>query len=356
MRPRTTLILLVLGVLTLGLGWQFGVRDVPHEQNTMAQGTLVFPDLVAGLQKAARVEILHQGKTLAITLAGGKWGLPDHAGYPVQPEKLRQLLTGLTELREMEQRTSDPADFAKLGVEDPKGASADSTLLRVLDGSGKPIAELIVGHSLESTQSSASPEVYIRRPGDNQSWLAEGNLQLDTDPMAWLVSDIVNIDETKLADVTVTRVDQPGGPQTLQFARVGDKLVLKSPADHPKLDDDKLADVGRALESLSLNDVKPAARQSGTKLGTAVFTTTDGLVVEATVFKAGKDLWAQFAVSGSGAAQKQAAALQAKVKGWSYQIGDWKQAALVPDMDDIKAPPPPPAAAPAPDAAAKPPG
>ena len=31
-------------------------------------------------------------------------------------------------------------------------------------------------------------------PDDNQSWLAEGSLQVDADPQHWLDRDIMNID------------------------------------------------------------------------------------------------------------------------------------------------------------------
>jgi hypothetical protein len=83
-----------------------------------------------------------------------------------------------------------------------------------------------------------------------------------------------------------------------------------------------------------------------------VFTTQDGLAVTATPVKAGGDLWVRFAAAGNGEkAAAEAAALNKRLAGWSYQIGVWKQKALVPTLDDLKAAPPPPPPAPA---AAKP--
>ena len=81
-----------------------------------------FQGLAEKLQQAARVEITHAGQTLVITKGPEKWGLADRGGFPVQQDKLRELLTGLTELRLTEPRTSDPAQFSKLGVEDPQRA------------------------------------------------------------------------------------------------------------------------------------------------------------------------------------------------------------------------------------------
>ena len=62
------------------------------------------------------------GQTLTVIekRPDGGWGVVSLHDYPVQETKLRGLLTGLTELRLAEARTSDPAEFARLGVDDPK--------------------------------------------------------------------------------------------------------------------------------------------------------------------------------------------------------------------------------------------
>ena len=110
------------------------------------------------------------------------------------------MLTALTELRLMEPRTSDPTQFSRLGVEDPSAPDSNSNLLRVLDSGKKLIVELIVGHRRVRTQGNVPEEVYVRRPGENQTWLAEGSLQVDADPQLWLDRDIMNIDHSRIAD------------------------------------------------------------------------------------------------------------------------------------------------------------
>jgi len=347
MKARTSLILVVLAVLVLGAGWVLGLAPGGGGQTAIAAGTPVFPDLASKLATAARIEVVHQGQTLHIDSKDGHWGLADKAGYPVQADKLRAFFTGLADLRLTEPRTSDPSEYNRLGVEDPS-ATATSNLVRVLDGAGHPLAELIVGHRRVRTQGEVPDTVYVRRPGEAQAWLAEGNFEVDSDPQLWIARDIANIANTKIATVAITR-----GDQTLNFAREGDKLVLKSPAEHPKLDDYKVEDVARAYENLTLTDVKPAAQEPGEKIGSSVFTTTDGEAVTATVFKVGTgdkaEIWAQFAVTGEGAAKADADSLRARTAGWSYQLGAWKEKALAPALADLKAdeptPTPPPTAA-----------
>ncbi len=338
MKLRTSLILLVVGLAVLAAGWFLGVGGRPRETK-VAPGTLVFPGLAAQLPRAASIAITNQGRTLTITRTGDRWGIADRAGYPVLADKLRELLTGLTELRLTEPRTADPAQYARLGVEDPIGPTATSNLLRVLDQDGKPLAELIVGHRRVRTQASVPESIYVRRPGETQSWLAEGRLPVDADPQLWFDRDIADI---KLDRVATVAVDRAGAPP-LTLAKIDGKPALTAPAEHPKLDDYRLEDVMRGLEQLTLTDVQPVAKQPGEALGTATYTLTDGTTIAVAVTRADKDIWAHFTVAGT---TDEAKTLQARLGSWAYQLGSWKEKSFLPTLDDLKASEPTPAAAP----------
>lgn len=335
MRTRTALVLAALGVVVLVLGIVLGRGGSGGGSDALA-GRLAFPGLTEKLAGATGIELVHHGHTLKLarktTDPSAVWGLTDHDQYRAQQGKVRELLTGLTELRLSETRTADPAEYARLGVEDPKGKDAASTLVRVTDAHGA-LAELIVGHERAPAHGDLAT-VYVRRPGEAQSWLAQGHLTVNAEAQDWLDRDIVNIAQDKIAAVTVTR-----GGQTLGFTRQGKALALTEPADHPKLDDFKVEDVGRALENLTLEDVRPEPAP-GEAVGQSVFTAADGMTVTVNVSKSGKEVWATFAASG-----KDAAALAAKLHGWAYEVGTWKETALVPTLDDLKAAAPPATAA-----------
>jgi hypothetical protein len=339
MSARTTLALVVVAVLTVLGGWYFGIAGAPQATST-AEGQLAFPDLTAKLAQVARVEITHAGQTTVLARHGTVWVDEAEAGYPVQPAKLRGVFTGLTELRLMEQRTDDPALLDRLGLDDPAKPASTAILLRVLDAAGQPIAALVIGHSRIGAQPG-SDQVYVRRPEETQAWLASGKLDVSDDASSWLDRDIANIPTEQIQSADV----QQGG-QHLLFARSGDKIALTAPADHPPLDQYKLDDVFRAYEYLTFNAVKPAAQMPGTAAGSSVFTTKDGMHMLAAVFKDGANVWARFSATGDGAAQKAAQTLDARVKDWAYQIVAWKQNALAPTLDSLKAAPPPKPATP----------
>jgi hypothetical protein len=342
---RTTILLAVLGVIALAVGWQFGTPSEGGGQKTIAPGTLVFPGLASKLQDAQRVTITTKGRTMTLERKGGVWGIADKGGYRAQQDRLRELLTGLTELRVTEARTSDPEQYDRLGVGDPGKPVTTANLVRVLGPNDSVIAELIVGHRRVRTAGNVPESIYIRRVGEAQSWLAEGRLPVDADPQLWIEREITNIHKDQVAKVVSSRAEG-----TLEFTREGDTMVLAVPAEHPKLDEYRVDDVGRALDSLTLTDVKPAAEEPGQKVGTAVFTLTDGVTVTATVFRADVDVWAQFLATGEGEAKAKADALNARIGGWAYQLGSWKEKSLVPKLEELKADEPQKPEAPAPGA------
>ncbi len=341
MKPRTTLVLAVLAVLVVGAGWYFGARTTrPSVDSVATAGQPAFPNVAPRLQNAAMVEMTHQGSTIMLKRTGNVWGVVEDEGYPAKPGKVHDLLVGLAELRLAEPRTANPAMYDRLGVEKP-GPKADSTLVSVSDKAGKPILSLIVGHSRTRGMPNLPDQIYVRRPGEAQSWLAEGRLPLEDDALMWLEREILNIDHGKIARVVS---DRPGQPKIV-LVRAGDKLAMKQPADHPKLDPAKVGDVQQALELLSFLRVRPAGKMPGSELGHSRFTTSDGMTVNVTVTEKGNEVWARFAAAGEGAAKPEAEKLEGRLKGWIYELGGWKEKALVPAMDDLKAPTPKPAVA-----------
>ena len=347
MSNRNLIVLMLLGVLSLGGGWYFGPGMVRPSVTTAEAGSLVFPGLAERLAQTRRVEILHQGKTVVIEPGGdGVWGLADRDFYPVQVSALRDILTGLTELRLVEPRTSDPAKFARLGVENPDTPDATSKLLRVLDASGNPLAAIVLGHRRVRTQGNVPESVYVRlmdqgRRDQEGAWLAEGKLEVSADPLTLIDRDILSIPPERIVNVAVTR-----GTERLEFARDGDQLVLRIPSDPRAMEAYRLDDIGRALDNLTMLDVRRAQEPASLPmLGEAVFTAIDGLEVQVRLFKDEKNTWARFSVSGPEAIREDVQALAGRLTLWEFQISHWKEKTLVPTLEDLPAAPADPSGA-----------
>ncbi|PHK96631.1 hypothetical protein CR162_01540 [Pseudoroseomonas rhizosphaerae] len=312
------------------------------------EAPLMFRDLAARLQGAMRIEVTRHDQTLAVQRqgatsgAGDAWVLPEVANYPVRPEKVRELLVGLTELRLVEPRTANPDMLERLGLQDPEKEGSTGALLRVLDGTGAPIVALVVGRRRVRTQGNVPESVYVRREGETQSWLAEGRLPLDADPQLWIDRDLANLPRERVLRVVVQREGAPA----LVLARgegPDGRLGLVEPADAPPLEQTRLDSVGSAFEFLTLTDVHRAADIPGARLGQARFTLTDNLGITVTLHEEGEAVWALLEASGDAEAER----LNARWRGWAYQLGAWKRRAFLPLLDDLKAEEAPAGGAPA---------
>jgi hypothetical protein len=294
-------------------------------------GALAFPGLAQRLPNAARIEVRRHDGALEIIRRGDVWVLPTKGDYPIRQEKLRELLTGLTELRLMEPRTGNAEMFDRLGLEDPMRAGATSTLLRVLDAQGAALVELVIGRRRVRTQGNVPESAYVRRPNENQAWLAEGRIPVDADPQLWLDRDIANLPRERVQRVVIART----GEQSLVLTHSGQpdgKLAITTPADAPPADDISLDEVSRSFEFLTFLDVRREADAPGEALGETRFELTDRLAIIARPRKQGEEIWVTLAAEGD----EEAARLNARWRGWVYQIGQWKEKAMIPWLEDLR--------------------
>ena len=330
MNRRTLLVLGTAAVATVGAA----VLLTPDVAAPPAPATapLAFPGLAARLANAQAIEVRRHDGTLTIRRAGpDAWVLPDRAGYPVRPGRVRELLVGLTELRLTEPRTANPDMLDRLGLEEPVRAGATSSLLRVLDATGNPVAELIVGRRRVRVQGGVPESVNVRRPGEDQAWLAEGRLPVDADPQLWIDRDLANLARERVRRVAVQREGEP----PLVLARGPDadnRLTVLEPGDPAPLDDVSLDEVARAFEFLTFLEVRRADDMPGTRAGEATFTLTDNLSIAVEGFRAEEQLWVRLVASGD----EEAARLNARWQGWAYQVGQWKEKAFLPRIEDLR--------------------
>src|SRR4051812_25899188 len=281
------------------------------ERQEVASGGLAFPGLAARLQGAARIEVKKPDMTLVLQRQGEAWVLPEKAGYPVRPEKVREMLVGLTELRLIEPRTADPAQLERLGVDDPSKPGSTALLLRVLDGAGAPLVELVVGRRRVRTQGNLPESIYVRRPGETQAWLAEGRLAVDADPQLWIDRDIANLTQDRIRSLAVSRPGEP--PLRLERPEGSDARLRITEPEGQAADEVAVEEVARGFEYLTFLDVKPVAQMPGEPLGEGRFGLSEGLGITVAARKRGEEIWISLAADGGPEAER----LNARWRGWT---------------------------------------
>jgi hypothetical protein len=163
--------LAVIAAVVLGAGIWLGVhRD--SQQSVGGDGAL-FGDLKAKLGDVTEIRLSKgDGSKVTLRRADSGWTVVER-NFPADAHRVRELALNLAALEIVERKTSDPANYAKLGVEAPDTPTATSTLVEVV--AGAKTWALIVG---KTAQGQA---VYIRDLKDAASALAKPMLTVDPD-------------------------------------------------------------------------------------------------------------------------------------------------------------------------------
>lgn len=292
-------------------------------------GGLMFPGLAARLAEAAKVEIRRNEGAMTLLRQDDRWVIAERNDYPARDARLRELLTGLTELRLLEPRATDMAGWARLGVDDPVNPGSTANFVRVLDGQGRSIAELFLGRRRVRTQGGLPETVYVRRGGETQAWLAEGRVPVDADAASWMDRDVANFPPERVLGAAIRRAGER--PLTLGRREPGAPLVVTDPADPPVQNRAALDEVTRGFEFLTFMDAIPAAENRGEALGEATFSLTEDLRVTVWASKFEQFLFIRLQAEGG----LEATLLNRRWSGWAYQVGIWKEKSFLPTLEEL---------------------
>ncbi|MEO8443434.1 MAG: DUF4340 domain-containing protein [Gammaproteobacteria bacterium] len=334
-RRSFSLLLTALAVLAVlaGIGL-YGGRQGSRDAG------LLQPGLKVQLNDIQRIVITGKGNDTIATLERGAsaWTVAGRHNYPADVARIRKNLLALAEARIVEEKTSNPDFYDRLGVQDPASATASGVQL-TLSGGKAPIS-VIVGQPQPGTPDLT----YVRRAGEAQSWLVAAQFDLGKTSSEWLDRVVADIPATRIQSVTIT---QPG-LETLRITRSVDQqpdgITAFQVADLPagrQLSYAGIANgVAAVLADLQLEDVQ-TREVLGANPGKPVlarFVTTDGLVVEASAWRLPDGTRITFSASGEGAAEEEAAALNARLGGWVYTLPVYKTEQLTRRLQELLAP------------------
>jgi hypothetical protein len=340
--------LAVLAVVTAAAVVGAGVVVVQRQPaTTLAKGQRVFAGLDGKLDAVRSIEIVkHDGK-IVLQRSGDRWIVPDKAGYPARADAVRKLLVALAELETVEAKTRNAELYNRLNLQDPSVADSKAVQVTVKDGQDAALASLLIGKKRTpptgATASAAGDMIYVRKVGDAQTWLAQGQLELRDTALDWTQRDVVDIATDKVASV---ELEKPGAK----------KLVLSR--EKPDDKDFKLADmpagktiksqwdvngIAGVLETLTFEDVaKAGAIAVGPASGTSRFHTKDDMTITVTLLPKDAETWAKIEATGDGDAAAPAKEINARTAEWLYRIPDYKRDKLLTKLEDLLQDPPKP--------------
>ena len=345
-RADPVLVAVTVGVLALA-AWTVVERERDNVGENLPE--LLFPDLRPRVNDVVAVDV--RGPGGAFTIAKGEdggWTVPQKHGYPVRFETIRNAVVGVAGLAPLEAQTAKPSLHGKLGLGLP-GEEGEGVVVAFRDADGRRLAAVVVGRERFSGTETRPGRYFVRKEGDNRSWLAEGRLQASGRAARWLDSELPRLDRREVRAIRTEKADGEvielarDDPDRLDFRMDGAVTVsganlargtLALPPGTRILRETAVSELVSALEYLTFEDVAPAS-DVGLAGGTlAEYTTFDGLIVGVRVRRVAGAYWARFHArfDPDEAAREVRAgseAINARFGGWAYRLPDHKGEDLV---------------------------
>jgi hypothetical protein len=277
--------LLVLALLVIAAAvWLSSQRELPRDNTA---GARALPALAAGLNEVSEIRLVKAGDQTAVTLkrAGDHWQVAERADHPADSAKVRKLLIDLADLKVLEQKTDNPANYAVLGVEDVKEPGA--TGVRVdLAGLPQPVS-LIVG------KTAGSRSNYARLADSAQSLAVTPAVSLDADPRNWLDRSLLDIPAERVQQVRITDANGHSYIVKRETREQTDFTVPDLPKGRQLTSPTIANSASTALGALTFDDVRAAVPPptSPKRVARAEYRLFDGTVIDITGRKDGEHHW-----------------------------------------------------------------
>lgn len=371
MNNRPIVILALVTALVAAAAF-FSLRD--SQVDTAANAGIVGGRLLSGLtdrvNDAAAVTVASKNGTFTLEKTEAGWGMRDKGGYPVDFDMVKALVLGLAELEVLEQKTSNPAYYAKLGVEEV-GPEAASKRVKVEDAAGTVLADLVIGNArASSARGAGAGSLYVREQGAPTSFEVSGTLRVDDAASNWLDKQIIKLDKQRVRRVEIRHPD--GEVVAVEKADATDEHfeVLEFPEGREPVWEGIGDSIGGGLGWVNLEDVGPDLVDfDAHEITTTQFTCFDGYVVTAETVEVDAKTYlrirgdldvtqrADHVEVGPAAPEDEteaedeeeagptadevrdeAEALNAKTEGWIYEIPGYRAGDLRKRMTDLLAP------------------
>lgn len=345
MKPKSLGILAVVTLVFVALAWN--ASGSAHSGSRLQEEALAdYPSFAERVNDVTELEIVGHDARFSVKQTDGAWGLVEKSGYPVDFERVRDVVVRLSELEPLEAKTRRPDRFALMGVQDPaeEGSSAKRVVLR--DAQGETLCDMIVG---DTKFKGRTATVFVRPTDRNQAYQCEGRVSFEADPLNWIDREVLKLANGKVKSVVI---EHPDG-EVVRIERVGDSrdyAVQDVPAGKLPSHQGVANAPATALSFLRLDDVRPRAAVDFalSPRCKATYVCDDGLVLTLELAQVEEAAWARlsasFAPPAEGAdvdpedaahAEVEARALQRTFERWAYQLPDFKADSIAKRAADL---------------------
>ncbi len=295
-QARTLTMLGVVTVLLVALAI-FAVSMQRRALTSDFETRLMFPDLSEQVNDAARIEIVNRLTAVTVVrdgASGETWRLVEKDNHPARADLVKRTVVGLADLELVEARTALPDWHKHINLTDPADKGT-GVRVSVFDSKGEELASLIVGKLEGSADIDGTGTIYVRRPDEDQSYVARGSFNLEQKQVPWLDTRVVDLASGRVTRVDVLPQEGPSYSVSLADGDGASKPVYRLddlPDDLQVVTDYAIDGIGNGLVGLQFTDVAPQANITLEAPVSSVYHTDDGLQITVQAEKQGGSYYA----------------------------------------------------------------
>jgi hypothetical protein len=362
MSRRRFIVLIIAALVAIS-----GALYLSTERNLTrdTHGLPLLPSLAGELNTVTELTVRKGSATPAVTIhrQGEQWTVAERANYPADVSKLRKLLLALSDVKIREEKTSNPASYSVIGVEDPALPNAAGVQIDVVARDGKHA--VIVGKPVGEGS-------FVRRAGENSSYIVEPAISVEAQPRFWIDTRLLDLPADKIQSIDAKLAGEPGyslhrvsapapaaaaaaaapapatataaataaaataeagsAKNTGAAAAAGSTFTLTGmPSGRKAADSELLAPSPTSFGGLTADDVGASGDLDFSKASIVTLTLSDGSIVTFTGTAIGDKHWIQVA-------QPSDAALTARTAGRAYEIPAYRYEAIFKPLEQLLVP------------------
>ena len=320
-----TLIGLVI-VLLVGAGLYYMSASKTSMNTSESIGSAILPGLLDSVNDISQIVITQAGNEIVATLkaSDGGWMIAERNDFPADISKIRAVALALAQANIVEEKTSNPDLYYRLGVEDI--SLADAQGMQVDVSFGNQSETLIVGKPGPQLNKNR----YVRLANSETSWLVDKKIDVKHDTAYWLRKDLFSVEPDEILQVDIVMADD--SRLIIQNSNPEEDLFVVANLSNPdsQVVQAELDQVTNALSSFQLLDVVNAEDFAEIEPVMHVdYTLKQGMVIKLTAYEIDKDHFMAIEVEEvapasqtdtNNTAREDLSVLQEKTRGWVFKI------------------------------------
>jgi len=323
---RTSLIL--LGLITLGAvaGAAYVLIDRDRvTAPTVGETASLYPKLMDTVNAAATLAARSATESVTVDRTGvgeqASWHVRERGGYPADPGKVKEAVLGTATVQLVETKTANPELFDRLNLLSVDQSGSEAIEITLKDGDGKILAQFLRGKTASFGSGGQQDRFYVRRVGEDQTWLAEGSLDVAADPASWLDRAMPQVAQARVKRVVITHADSELVEIGRESLEQRDFTFLAMP-DGMEPKQFTINNTASALDFVSFEDVRPVEDVTFEEPVTARYETFDGLIVTVTITRGDEENWLRFAATADPAAETAVSVVDGGAEGTAAESGE----------------------------------